>query len=237
MSVSNGVKSSCEILNIATLTTHFTFDNGLFVNNSGPNSLSARTQSAESIPLGRYGQGITFNGSISSYFQASGLTNLGMPNKSFSISLWLRPSNLSGVVVHVSAQPSGFQGWAVPFLIFAGNGSLVSVLYNGNSHGIIIDPALSVSTSVWSHVVQTWSPTNGVRLYINNVLLASRLSLAMTYGGNGASMYVTLGNALNATGVLWMPYANTSPYSGDMDDFRVYSRELSSADICTLYTN
>jgi hypothetical protein len=28
-----------------------------------------------------------------------------------------------------------------------------------------------------------------------------------------------------------------SPYKGDIDDFRVYSRELSAADVCTLYTN
>ena len=38
MTVSNRAKFSCEVLEIATLAAHFTFDNGSFLIDSGPNS-------------------------------------------------------------------------------------------------------------------------------------------------------------------------------------------------------
>ncbi len=93
MTVSNRVKSACEVLEIATLVAHFTFDTGSFLNDSSPNSLTATTQSTSSISSGRYSQAITFNGSNSSYYQISGFTALRISAKSFSISLWLRPTS------------------------------------------------------------------------------------------------------------------------------------------------
>ena len=44
---------------LATLVTHFTFDNGSFLYDSDPNSLSATTQSTSLTLLGRYSPAIT----------------------------------------------------------------------------------------------------------------------------------------------------------------------------------
>jgi hypothetical protein len=235
MTVSNRVKSSCEILEIATLVAHFTFDNGSFLLDSGPNSLpAATTQSTSSVSSGRFSQAVHFNGSNSTYFQMYGFYSLGIINKPFSISLWIRPTSLLGIIVHVSSSALG-NGWCLPFLAFATNGSLGAQIYNGSVISVVA-PTSSVSTLVWSHVVETWSPPNGLRLYINNVLVAS-LGSAVAYSGNSVINYITLGNTLIGPTECLMGVANDTAYTGDMDDFRVYSRELSASDVCTLYTN
>ena len=46
-----------------------------------------------------------------------------------------------------------------------------------------------------------------------------------------------IANALNGPLTCLMGQASNLTYKDDMDDFRVYSRELSAGDICTLYTN
>jgi hypothetical protein len=234
MTVSNRAKPACEVLEVATLVAHFTFDTGLFLTDSGPNSLQATTQSTSSISSGRYSQAIHFNGSNSSYYQISDFNGLGMTNQSFSISLWLRPTSLMGIVVHTSTDAVG-GGWCFPFLGFALNGALLAQIWNGSSVVSVGAPTSSVSISVWSHIVQTWSSTNGLRLYINTVLATS--PLYATYVSSLNPEFVTLGNGLNAPIACNLGQINGTPYQGDMDDFRVYNRELSTADICTLYTS
>ena len=233
MTVSNRAKSACEVLEVATLVGLFTFDTGSFLIDSGPNSLAAATRSTSSISSGRYAQAIAFNGSNSSYYQISGFLSLGVSSKPFSISLWVRPSILLGVVVHVSAWSSG-SGWCIPFLGFSSNGSLLAQVYDGTGSVSVSNGNLSLSTSVWSHVVQTYSATNGLRLYVNNVLVGSQ---STTYIVTSAPLYVTLGNALSGAGACILGQVNRSPYKGDIDDFRVYSRELSANDVFILYTN
>jgi hypothetical protein len=143
MTVSNRVKSACEILEIATLVARFAFDTGSFLNDSGPNSLQATTQSTSSLSSGRFSQAITFNGSNSSYFQMSGFTALGISNKAFSISLWIRPVSLLGIVLHVSTNVSG-TGWCIPFLSFTINGSIIAQIYNGSAQISVVDPTFSI---------------------------------------------------------------------------------------------
>ncbi len=234
MTVSNRAKSACEVLEIATLVAYFTFDTGLFLTDSGPNSLQPTTNSTSSTSSGRYSQAITFSGSNFSYYQISDFTALGTSNQPFSISLWLRPTSLSGVVVHVSSNPYG-NGWCIPFLGFTSSGVLQAQIYDGSNVLSITDSTNSVATSVWSLVVQTWSSTNGLRLYINNVLVASHWY--STYSASLVVNYITLANALSGVGYCYTGGINISPYQGDMDDFRVYSRELSANDVYTLFTN
>ena len=234
MTVSTRAKPECEILEIATLVAHFTFNAGLFLIDSGPNSLQATTQSTSSISSGRYLQAITFNGSNSSYYQMSSFTSLGTVNKPFSFSLWLRPTTLSGVVLYGSRDSTG-TGPCVQFLGFSVNGLLQAQIYDGDARIWIGDGNFSVSTSVWSHVVQTWNSTNGLRLYVNNVLVGSRPSSA--YNMLATSLYLTLGNALAGMEFCAFGPITRSSYNGDIDDFRVYSRELSANDVSILYTN
>ncbi|CAF1496506.1 unnamed protein product [Adineta steineri] len=236
MTVSNRAKSSCEILEIATLVAYFTFDNGLFLNDSGPNSLQATTNSTSSTASGRFSQAISFTGSNSSYFQMSDFTALGISNRPFSISLWVRPISLRGIIVLISSTSAGY-GYCSPHFGFSINGTVMAQIYNGTGFVAVTDSTHSVATSVWSHLVQTWSSTNGIRLYINNVLVASNLISAGSYSGSGSPHYITLANSLSAPSSCFGNQVTAMPFHGDIDDFRVYSRELSTNDVCTLYSN
>ncbi|CAF1365620.1 unnamed protein product, partial [Adineta steineri] len=97
--------------------------------------------------------------------------------------------------------------------------------------------SISVSKSVWSYIVQIWSSTNGLRLFINDNLVASRVSQATNYTGSAVSNLITLANGLNSvTTCNASQVGSYTPYVDDMDEFQVYSRELSADDNYTLYT-
>ena len=225
----NRAKSSCEILDDATLATYYSFDINPTVDDEGPNSLSSVAQNVSYTSSGHLSKAISFSHNTS-YFQILGLTGLGMKNKSLSISLWIRPHLLVGTLVFVE---NGIPPvtWCMPFIGFAANGSLVAQIWRGAVRAVF-GPALSTS-SVWHHIVQTWSSTNGLRLYVDNNLVG-RDSLATSYSASGVSNNLKIASrpmGSCASGEIAPPFQ----YSGDVDDFRVYSRELSSDDICALY--
>jgi hypothetical protein len=58
----------------------------------------------------------------------------------------------------------------------------------------------------------------------------------MLNSGSGQPTYIILGTDLGNAGCTHGTVPS-SPYQGDMDDFQVYSRELSSNDVNILYTN
>ncbi|CAF3914490.1 unnamed protein product [Rotaria sp. Silwood1] len=228
-------KSACEILEEASLAAYFTFDSGISFTDSGPNSLSAVGQSVSFTSNGHSLQAISFNGSTSSYFQISDVTGLGITNRPFTISFWIRPQSLSGTLVHVSANSSGL-GWCIPFLGFATNGSIIAQMLNGIIR-YVIGPSIPLAPT-WTHIIETWGPVNGLRLYIDNVLVASTTSMANSYTASTVPNYVTLGNSLSGASVCnGGLLGSMSPFNGDIDEFRIYSRELTANDICTLYTS
>ena len=234
--ISTRPKSACEILEDATLAARFPFDTGSILDDYGPNGVSTSGSSFSLLSSGHSNQAISFTGASSSYFQASGFAAFGINNRSYSFSLWVQPQSLSGSLVHISTLPNGTGPWCLSVLGFASNGALVAQVYSGSVGSIIASSLLTLSPS-WSHVVQTWSSVNGLRLYVNNVLVASQSTLT-TFVGTGASFnYVTLANGLSASGRCWAGAVGVlGPFQGAVDDFRVFSRELSAADVCTLYS-
>jgi len=104
-------------------------------------------------------------------------------------------------------------------------------IFNGSG---VVAISSSISKSVWSHVVQTWSTTNGLRLYINNVLVASQFNGATVYSASQQVNYLTLGNSLSGVGPCTAGSVNKTAYKGDMDDFQIYSRELCASDVCII---
>jgi hypothetical protein len=173
-------------------------------------------------------------GSSSSFFQASGFLTLGVPNQPFSISLWVQPQTLTGTLVQVSTDASGI-GSCASFIGFASNGSLIAQVETNTSNVAVSYPSLPLTS--FTHIVQTWSSTNGLRLYINSNLVGT--AVATTYWAASSWInYVTLGGCLNECGNCSAAAANQispGPFAGAVDDFRVYSRELTANDVCTLF--
>jgi hypothetical protein len=96
-------------------------------------------------------------------------------------------------------------------------------------------PVLPLASS-WVLIVQTWSSTNGLNLYVNNTLVSS--VVASTFLGSGTTPnYLTLGNCLSGcSGCSNGLVSAAGAFTGAIDDWHVYNRELTSDDVCTLYT-
>ncbi|UJR07898.1 hypothetical protein I4U23_012180 [Adineta vaga] len=188
ITINDRAKSSCEILQEATLAAYFTFNPAMSLIDSGPNSLAAAAQSVSSVSNGHSQQAISLTSSTSSYFQIAGVSNLGINNRPFSISFWVRPRTLSGTLVHVSDMATGL-GWCLPFIGFATNGSIVAQMLNSAVRSVI-GPSIPLAPT-WTHIVETWHPTNGLRLYINNALVASTNVLVNAYTASSTPAYIT----------------------------------------------
>jgi hypothetical protein len=229
LTITKGAKTACEILNDATLVAYFPFDGSS--SDSGPNGLvgSNTEQSKNGITwiTGQVYQAINLNAS-NSYFQSCGFFALGQ-NQAYSIAMWIKPSFQAGTLFHLSTAATGSGSWCLPMIGFSSNGSLVVQNWNSSTAIAVFGPIPPINT--WTHIVQTWSSTNGLRLYINGGLYDSAPNSVFSAGD--LSMCILLGSSglgINCqTGQISM-----GSYSGGIDEFYVYSRELSSSEVCPL---
>ncbi|CAF0982241.1 unnamed protein product [Adineta steineri] len=208
LTISDGVRPQCELLNVATLAASFTFDNiSNIFDDSGPNDVSVNASNYTIVSGVKGGQAVSFTGVSSSYLQAFGFRFLSYNNTPFSLALWIQPISLQGILVGTSL--------GYPFLSFTPTQMLVVRI------GVVSIPyntPLQVG-STWTHIVQTWSSSNGIRLYVNNQLVANATTTMFT--GSGTTM-----NSLILGG---------GTYVGAIDEWRVYSRELTPQDVCALF--
>lgn len=220
---------------MASLAARFTFDGGSPLLDSGPNSVSS-VASNYSFVAGRTMQAILFTGDFFSFFQASGFVSLGIRNNPFSFSLWIQPQTLNGTILHLSTNSSGTSS-CIPLIGFSSNGTLIVQVKTNTS--FIVASYFRLPLNEFSHVVQTWSITNGVRLYVNGVLISS--AVANNYVGTSNWVnYLTLGSCLiGCTNCSATPGNQISqgPFAGAVDQFQVFSREITANDACNLYVN
>jgi hypothetical protein len=197
---------------------------------SGPNQITGVAVGLSSGDSGRVGQSYLFNSS-SAYFQATGLVLLGQSYSPYSFAMWLRPKvsvTSGGTVLHVSTYTNG-TGWCVPFIGLNSQGQIVVNGLNESSVIQITGPAIVVDQ--WIHIVETYSQAHGMYLYVNGTLYGQ--SSAFIYQSSGVPMTVTLGQSLSGNGCA---HSEIVPgyYQGEIDEFYIYSRELSLADITAL---
>ncbi|CAF4284926.1 unnamed protein product, partial [Adineta steineri] len=83
----------------------------------------------------------------------------------------------------------------------------------------------------WTHVASTFSTINGLRFYINGVY--SGTTGVMSYGAAQKAVILTLGNPMLGGSCNPMSIA-TGVYFGSLDEFRVYSREVTAMDVYAL---
>ncbi|CAF4223848.1 unnamed protein product, partial [Adineta steineri] len=222
-------KTATEILGDATLTTWHSFDSTPY-SDTGPLGLNAKAVNITSVS-GRVNQAISFT-SNSSYYQVNGFVLLGIPDRSFSISLWVNPATTSGsTLVHVSTTTNG-QGWCVDLMGFSSTNQIIVTGWSGSGQQVV-GPVLPAN--IWTNVISTYSTTNGVRLYVNGTLIGT--TGPMGYGASALVNILTLANPLQAVysggGCNSMSIV-PSVYLGYLDEFRVYSRELNGTDVHAL---
>ncbi|CAF1297557.1 unnamed protein product, partial [Didymodactylos carnosus] len=229
--ISSGLKTPQEILEDATLIAYYTFGCDGYVDfqqDSGPNYMDGTGSDVIATSAnGIHDHSLWFNISTS-YFQISNLVAFGQGSQPFSILLWLRPSDITGgTIIHASPFSSG-TGFCYPYMGLSNTGSIVVQLYNGNVVSVT-GPILQLNQ--WTHIAQTFSPSHGLQLYVNGTLAAS--NSMSSYNTNNSPFYFTLGNS-RAGAICVTAGITIQPYTGQMDEVRFYSRELSNTEILPL---
>jgi Concanavalin A-like lectin/glucanases superfamily len=241
MTVVDYCKTAAQVLDDAAHVVYYKFDTtpGLTID-SGPLYITGISNgvSLSSSPA-KANQSLYFP-SGTNYYQFQGLTYFGNSGWSYSISLWIYPlSQSGGTIVHASGgygtDGVGTSGWCLPMLGFSSSGVLYAQSASSTSTLIVL-AGPTVSLNSWTYVAITYSSTNGLRLYVNNVLQNS--AAAFTFISSGSQNTITLGNGLNGASSTYCPQGSISSaqYHGYIDSFSLYSRELNTTDIATLYT-
>ena len=221
LSYSNRVKTAAKILDDATLTLSFSFDNGSLYD-EGLLRINGSLVGSTSVVSGRKGHAVQFGPSMDSYFRVSGLVLLGSSNQCYSMSIWINPtvSNRSSII-HVSSEHDGY-GWCLKMLGLSAAGQLIAFSYD-NTEVSVAGPMLPLNS--WTHAAVTYSMSNGLRLYVNGTLQNSTIPFA--YTASGRSNYLFLGSSLNGTLCIGIE----GQFVGALDEFRLYSRELTVSDV------
>ena len=217
-----------EILREATLTVEYTFDNNTLLD-SGPLGINGSGFNHSYTNSCRVNQCLALLNN-ESYIQAKGLVLLGTSIQSYSFSLWIKPINTTGgTIIHVSQNKTGSGTWCIGMLGFSSLGAIYA-------HGWM-SPSVSVAgptiaVNVWTHVAITYSAPNGLRLWINGTQYGSG-SVPFNYDAANAPVVATIGSSLSGSNCVTISIIN-GQYYGYIDEFKLYSRELSSTDIYNL---
>ncbi|CAF4617103.1 unnamed protein product [Rotaria socialis] len=201
------LSSATEVLYEATLTFSYSFENNLL--DGGTLGINGTGTTISYSTSGRVNNCLSLLSS-SSYVQATNLVLLGTVAQSYSFSIWIKPNAVAGgTIVHVSSGTTGHGGWCIPMLGFTSSGN------------------------VGTHLAVTYGPSDGLRLYVNGAQYGSA-SGSYTYQAAGTPVSLLLGSSLSglwwcASGVITM-----GQYNGYIDEFELYSRELSAANVYSL---
>ena len=227
LSFTNRTKTANEILRDATLVAHFSFDDNSTYD-QGPLRINGSLVGNTTFVPGRVGQALEIQNVNQSYFKAKGLVLLGTSDRSYSISIWIRPSvQEEAVIIHVSSLSDG-TGWNLPFLRITETYQLRSYSWNGT--GVWVTGPVVLSTS-WTHAAVTYSTSSELKLYVNGIL--SNTSAPFSYNASGVPMYLFVGSPVSGIG-LGAVNNKSDQYYGAVDEFRLYSRELTIDEIVGL---
>jgi hypothetical protein len=229
LSIVTRVKSASEILDIATLVTYYSFDNQTLLD-SGPNLING-TGINVAYASGRVNEAITLN-VTPSYIQINNLVLLGTENWPYSFALWIYAySTTNGTLIHMW-QPSAPTSYCMPILGFTTSGQVVAQTWNMTRIQSIVGPTLLANA--WVHIANTYSPTDGIDLYVNGSLVASEQAPS-TNPSTSLPLTLALGHCVNTT-LCSCASGSVVPgqYHGLIDEFRVYSRALNASEVLAL---
>ncbi|CAF1449871.1 unnamed protein product [Didymodactylos carnosus] len=116
----------------------------------------------------------------------------------------------------------------MPFIGLTSLGRIVTQAWNGVAVGIL-GPSMSVN--LWTHIVQTFSVTNGITMYINGAYYNS--TKTFSYSASGKKDTIILANYISGASCS-AGQVVAGQYYGAIDEFRLYSRELTTTDVYEL---
>ncbi|CAF4432648.1 unnamed protein product, partial [Adineta steineri] len=119
------------------------------------------------------------------------------------------------------------KGWCIVPIGFSSAGNIIATVWAPQNQ--VTGPILSVNT--WTHIATTYSQTYGLTLYVNGVFVGS--TAPQSNDAPDTAIILILGNSLGGGGCNSQSIV-TGIFSGYLDEFRVYSRELSAIEVSAL---
>jgi hypothetical protein len=227
-------KSASEILCDATVVCYYPFDSNSS-DDFGSLGLNGSAIGLSFVPgMGRINDGISFT-SMNSYFFSGGMTSLGTTNGSYSLAVWIKPTSVTnGIITYVSKCDNNCaSNWCMPFIGFTSTGQIAIQSWSAANNGtIVILTGPNIMTNLWTHVAYTYSLANGMRLYLNGLLYST--SSVFTYLADNSPAYIYLGSFPLATCGVTSSVISTIQFYGFLDEFYLFSRELTAADVSNL---
>ena len=117
----------------------------------------------------------------------------------------------------------------MPILGLTSSGQIAAQSFNGAAVGIT-GPVVPFES--WTHVVTSYNPITGMRLWVNGSLSAA--SGRFNYISSSVPNSITLGSSLSGTPICATGPVRKGQFYGIIDELRIYSRELSASDVYTL---
>lgn len=225
-------KSADEIRDEATRTAVYDFD-GADGADKGPNRIvltEARKGAGVSFVGDRgAGKALALDGTANGYWTAFPLWSLGTPNRAYTIMARVKPTSNPprGVIAHVSDTENGFGGQC-----FAPLGLTNTGRPEGSGYGLggiaAVTAANAISPNEWTHLAVTWSSNVGLTLYVDGKAVGT--TGVLSYATSNGPMYLTLGSPRDG-GTCDRVQTSMVPFQGAIDDFHVFSRALSPAEV------
>ncbi len=189
------------------------------------NSRNATSTGSPVPAIGKIGQAMNFTGS-GQYATASGFSEAGTSNQPYTFAAWVKPATgeTDGNIIHMSSLVGG-TGWCLPPMAIV---SGYARGYSWNGGGVSVTGTSTISSGVWTHIVNTWDSSGGLKIYVNGSL--ENTTSQATYIASGVSNYI------------WLAYSpaicagDAGDFDGSVDDVRIYSRALTAAEVYRLYT-
>ena len=202
------------ISSVVPSTAYFPFDGSIL---DQSNVITFTTTGSVPYVTGKYGQAVSFSnasGSLSSNY----LSSTYILPTTFTVSLWFQSSaspNIQGFFCTTS-NPSYVNG---SITIYSQNGN-VYCAYSSVANNAAGYP---ITANTWYHAAITYN-SGTLTLYMNGVQSGSSVTGTNTRNG------ITLGGSSDAA-------PNYYPFTGLIDDLRIYNSVLTAAQISNIYVN
>ncbi|MFY7911067.1 MAG: LamG domain-containing protein [Emticicia sp.] len=216
------VEASCEsyVHTQAGLVSCFSFtgdaQDEISINNGTPTNVSLASDR-----FGYPNSAYQFSGSSSSYVSIANPSNFATNN--YTYSGWIKATTLpSGTAWIFGIGQNGVGDQSLYLSNTNGSVSFVAHAYANPTYCLTAlisgNSGVTVTQNQWYHITITMGPT-AYRMYVNGKLVATSPStcVSMIYGTPSAYIGSRLGYL--------------SPFTGVIDDFRIYNRELSAEEV------
>lgn len=158
----------------------------------------------------------TFAGNSTSYVSVPNSSSVNITG-SFSIDAWVCPTSLSGASKGIISK-GGSLGTSLIFGIRLNSNGRISVLTNGASR-LTSRVSSPLTLNNWTHISVTYSSSSGIfNIYLNGLPDTSATVTGVAPLSNSDSLYIGISGS-------------STPFSGQLDEIRLWNRVLSSAEV------